>query len=365
MAEEERGPREQLQELVEKYKAIDPNANREIVVKKINNLRTTYKKEINKIKKSCKSGAGTDEIYTPRLWYFELLSFLYDQEVPRPSKSNIDEDEDDNEEDSEPTDIDNFIQPEDSISLPTSRDNRSQSSTSQSMTPSPIGLWPKRKKNLTPTDEVIQLAGEHLRGIRPDDEFESYGKYVAHKLRSLKGKQAIPWPCHTQDPNPRGQAEVLLIDGQSPPHVQSPHQRRSTLSLRPTCRARIIAAPPTTKWIVVDRACITRNQWSTISLRHKDVSPHHRSRLLFWKPNLADYNSTFHQATPSCLYQHSDHQQRDTILLGVHVCHEFTSPHRDAAARFFHVTRIFAPVTRLRRHFYYNVHLFLFIDITN
>ncbi|KAL4706278.1 hypothetical protein ACJJTC_017445 [Scirpophaga incertulas] len=55
-----------------------------------------------------------------------------------------------------------------------------------------------------------------------------------------------------RDPNPRGQAEVLLIDGQSPPHVQSPHQRRSTISLRPTCRARIIAAPPITKWIVVD-----------------------------------------------------------------------------------------------------------------
>lgn len=79
--------------LVEKYKSIDPNATRDIVVKKINNLRTTYKKELNKIKQSCKSGAGTDEIYKPRLWYFELLSFLYDQEVPRPSTSNIDEDE--------------------------------------------------------------------------------------------------------------------------------------------------------------------------------------------------------------------------------------------------------------------------------
>ncbi|KAL4705116.1 hypothetical protein ACJJTC_009747 [Scirpophaga incertulas] len=110
----------------------------------------------------------------------------------------------------------------------------------------------------------------------------------AELLHSVNSAQPL-------DPNPRGQAEVLLIDGQSPPHVQSPHQRRSTISLRPTCRARIIAAPPTTKWIVVDRACITRNQWSTISLRHKVVSPHHRSRLLFWKPNLADYNSTFHQ----------------------------------------------------------------------
>ncbi|KAL4719197.1 hypothetical protein ACJJTC_019404 [Scirpophaga incertulas] len=167
------------------------------------------------------------------------------------------------EEDSEPTDIDNFIQPEDSISLPTSRDNRSQSSTSQSMTPSPIGLWPKRKKNLTPTDEVIQLAGEHLRGIRPDDEFESYGKYVAHKLRSLKGKQAIPWPCHTQSESPwssrsppdrrlvsapRAEPASEKIDVKSPPHMQSPssqhHQQRS-------------------------------GSWSTVSLRQEDVSLHH------------------------------------------------------------------------------------------
>ncbi|CAB3248373.1 unnamed protein product [Arctia plantaginis] len=79
--------------LIEKYKPIDPNATRDTVVKKINNLRTTYKKELNKIKTSCKSGAGTDEIYKPCLWYFELLSFLYDQEVPRPSTSNIDDDE--------------------------------------------------------------------------------------------------------------------------------------------------------------------------------------------------------------------------------------------------------------------------------
>lgn len=79
--------------LVEKYKIIDPNANRDIVVKKINNLRTAYKKELNKMKQSIKSGAGTDELYTPHLWYFDLLKFLYDQEIPRPSVSNINEDE--------------------------------------------------------------------------------------------------------------------------------------------------------------------------------------------------------------------------------------------------------------------------------
>ncbi|XP_023288149.1 uncharacterized protein LOC111673968 [Orussus abietinus] len=74
--------------LIETYKAIDPHANREIVVKKINNLRTTYKKELKKQQLSQTFGAGAEETYTPRLWYFHLLDFLYDQETPRTSMSD-------------------------------------------------------------------------------------------------------------------------------------------------------------------------------------------------------------------------------------------------------------------------------------
>ncbi|GBP23656.1 hypothetical protein EVAR_80273_1 [Eumeta japonica] len=79
--------------LINKYKPIDPNANRETVVKKINNLRTSYKKELNKAKKSLKSGAGTDEVYVSHSWYFNLMNFLYDEEIPRRSISNIMENE--------------------------------------------------------------------------------------------------------------------------------------------------------------------------------------------------------------------------------------------------------------------------------
>uniref|UniRef100_A0A6P7FAQ7 Uncharacterized protein LOC114326385 n=1 Tax=Diabrotica virgifera virgifera TaxID=50390 RepID=A0A6P7FAQ7_DIAVI len=80
--------------LIIKYKPIDPSANREMVVKKINNMRTCYRKELNKAKKSLISGAGTDEVYVPRLWYFDLLNFLYDEEIPRRSISNMDNMED-------------------------------------------------------------------------------------------------------------------------------------------------------------------------------------------------------------------------------------------------------------------------------
>ena len=78
--------------LVDKYRTIDRSADKNVVIKKINNLRTTYKRELNKMKKSGESGSG--EIYTPRLWYFDSLRFLYEHEIPTPSTSNIDKEED-------------------------------------------------------------------------------------------------------------------------------------------------------------------------------------------------------------------------------------------------------------------------------
>lgn len=91
------------------------------------------------------------------------------------------------QEDSEPTDLPHSQ--DGNVGLQTPGDYGS--STSRSVTPSPIPSRPKRKKVLTPADEVIQLAGEQLKSLRPDDEFEAYGKYIAHKLRSFKGIQAI------------------------------------------------------------------------------------------------------------------------------------------------------------------------------
>lgn len=37
------------------------------------------------IKSSERSGAGSDDVHVPKLWYFDLLQFLEEQEVPRES----------------------------------------------------------------------------------------------------------------------------------------------------------------------------------------------------------------------------------------------------------------------------------------
>lgn len=69
--------------LIEKLKEVDSAANKDMVIKKINSLRTCFRKELKKYKNSLTSGSGTEDIHKPNLWYFDLLLFLSDQETPR------------------------------------------------------------------------------------------------------------------------------------------------------------------------------------------------------------------------------------------------------------------------------------------
>lgn len=60
------------------------------VQKKIHGIRSQYFSELNKIKRSKASGAGTNEIYTPKLWCFHLLSFLDNvSTIVSPGQSNL------------------------------------------------------------------------------------------------------------------------------------------------------------------------------------------------------------------------------------------------------------------------------------
>lgn len=79
--------------LVAKLRESEPDAVKDTVVKKIHNLRCNYRKEKKKVDASKKSGAGTDELYKPTLWYYNLFDFLGDQDVPGTSQSNLDDEE--------------------------------------------------------------------------------------------------------------------------------------------------------------------------------------------------------------------------------------------------------------------------------
>ncbi|CAH1153434.1 unnamed protein product [Phaedon cochleariae] len=66
------------------------NLTPEDIKKKIHGIRTQYLNELNKIKKSKASGAGTKDIYKPTLWCFDALSYLNPStEVVNKGESNL------------------------------------------------------------------------------------------------------------------------------------------------------------------------------------------------------------------------------------------------------------------------------------
>ena len=59
-----------------------PEADKQFVKKKMQNLRGCFRKELKKVENSKRSGSGTDDIYIPQLWYFDLLLFTKNLEMP-------------------------------------------------------------------------------------------------------------------------------------------------------------------------------------------------------------------------------------------------------------------------------------------
>lgn len=73
--------------LLQKFNEHYPEGTKEELKKKINSPRTSFRKELKKVKDSNKSGA--DEVYEPSLWCFDALLFLSDQETPASSRNTI------------------------------------------------------------------------------------------------------------------------------------------------------------------------------------------------------------------------------------------------------------------------------------
>lgn len=68
-----------LEKLLEIYREIKPQAGIKDVTKKLNTLRSNYRRELNKIRHSIRCGSGPDEVYKPSSWVFYALQFLGDE----------------------------------------------------------------------------------------------------------------------------------------------------------------------------------------------------------------------------------------------------------------------------------------------
>ncbi|KAG9472719.1 hypothetical protein GDO78_017772 [Eleutherodactylus coqui] len=67
-----------LMKIVQKHLP-EHQVDQKMVKAKIQSLRTVYRKELNKVEHSIRAGASADEVYRPKLWYYDLLSFTRDR----------------------------------------------------------------------------------------------------------------------------------------------------------------------------------------------------------------------------------------------------------------------------------------------
>ncbi|KAF2361363.1 MADF domain [Trinorchestia longiramus] len=172
--------------LVDKLREVDEYADRETVLKKINNLRSNFRKEAKKVAASItmySGSGGSEDVYTPSLWYYHLLSFLYDPETQQKPMPNFNESWADPIEESESSEAPGWA----SSTRPSSAFSESDS----------IGP-PKRKmiKTLSGTDaesvdSVLALVEDRPASSRREDEFDAIGKNVAAKFRRMPNNVRI------------------------------------------------------------------------------------------------------------------------------------------------------------------------------
>ena len=67
---------QQYEILLEKYKEKYPNADKKEVAKKINSLRTSYRRELKRMKDLEESGAVLVDSLEPSLYFFDAIKFL-------------------------------------------------------------------------------------------------------------------------------------------------------------------------------------------------------------------------------------------------------------------------------------------------
>ncbi|KAL7632341.1 UNVERIFIED_CONTAM: hypothetical protein RMT77_017344 [Armadillidium vulgare] len=194
-------------ELVKKFQEVDPKADKQVVLKKFSSWRNSWKKEFKKVKESLKLGSDTDLIYTPKLWYFEILSFIEDQEIIHKSPSTL-LDEDDmsttREEEKVQEEQDDFTEESLMESPHTSKDSQGDGNVENSQSDSSVSFKrsrlsyprhqiPQKEQLTTETDfdDLVKTIMSKIENSDNLDRFDYLAKNWGEKLRNIDPTQRI------------------------------------------------------------------------------------------------------------------------------------------------------------------------------
>ncbi|KAM4027915.1 uncharacterized protein ACNLHF_012507 [Anomaloglossus baeobatrachus] len=197
--------REAYAKLIALFQQHDPSekVDETMVRKKIQGLRTVFKKELNKIERSKRSGCGTDDIYVPSLWYFNLMDFTRNQELPRASVCSFGPTNTEALTDAIDEDDCSQVETLSSGDIPGVAESRGEANVDEN-SPS-TEQQPQRQRNIrrkaaTPSssEQLISLASRFLE--RPSNTgMDFFAKMTADRLQKL-------------DQSQRSRAERLILE---------------------------------------------------------------------------------------------------------------------------------------------------------
>ncbi|KAK8395762.1 hypothetical protein O3P69_005693 [Scylla paramamosain] len=155
---------EQYDVLIEKYREKYPDAEKQEVVKKVNSLRTNFRKELKRIRDADRSGAGAEDV-EPTLWYFDEMKFLVTQETPTASISTMDISQD-------------------------VHDNEDRGDANETRAVDDESRQKNRKRKAPdPTEELVKLASKRLQ--QPQDDSDVVAAAWAVELRKMDPQQQL------------------------------------------------------------------------------------------------------------------------------------------------------------------------------
>ncbi|XP_076659395.1 uncharacterized protein LOC143362815 isoform X1 [Halictus rubicundus] len=198
--------------LVLKLREVNPLADKETVIRKINTLRTAFRREYKKVRSSQRMVNNPRLRYRSSLWYYDILKFVAEQ-----NEAPSTEDDLDMKNPAVPVDgyhESMFVQADvDKIEPPSPVPSREASPepTFQPVILETEGSYTRRvSSSVSGVDGFKRkLQQENYPGDRPtkeparetsprpfatcvtDDEFDTFGRYVASKLRKSMPRQSI------------------------------------------------------------------------------------------------------------------------------------------------------------------------------
>ncbi|KAK7077230.1 hypothetical protein SK128_006510 [Halocaridina rubra] len=172
------------------------------IKKKIDTIRNQYRRETRKMKVSMRSEAGSEDVYIPKLWCFNDLTFLIDSDTVRPSVSNMDTHHNTEDVSTDISEVE-YVEEDTASNVSLSSacpEETSQSTSSSLIDPLDISDHKKKKKKLSAPKEKRQLSMSPTQSLaltsttntskeQYEDDCICFGKLVTMELRKMDEMQ--------------------------------------------------------------------------------------------------------------------------------------------------------------------------------